>query len=785
MKSYFKFLSRNKAYTAIDVFGLAISMMFVVLIGCYTWQESHIDKQHSKADRMYYVGLNFDGHKSMGTHWYLQFILKDKFPEIETATGIYRNHRWLEYDGKQIETNCFFVDSTFFDIFDFKLIQGDPKTVLDNPSNIVVTPEYARKVWGEGDPMGKSIVFNIEEEPFIVAGVMEPMKNTALMTWDKKPVDMLLNFSMMKYVNGSLINPNMGNAAGSNLILLAKEGYDLTKKKQEYNDAVKKDYWILNLPEDNIHLEIFPFKDNYFDEASSAQVNFGDKKMIKLLFGVGIVILLFAIMNYINLTVALAGKRAKEMATRRLLGEERLQIMWRLIAESTILCIFSMLLGISLAFLMQPYASALLKTPIDIAGCINFTTIIFMIIVLLIMSLASGIIPALLLSSMKPIEAVKGSFRRKSNMVFSKIFIVIQNVATIVMIGCALTMYLQVRHLIEAPLGYNTEGIISIPFQYTERKQQDAELFRDELLKLSCVDKVSFSMGEPHNQGNNNTLTYEGKTISFQEFVVDTVFMDLFGLKLRKDNNEASVYFRHYLNRQALNELGIDENATDYTAFGSMIPIAGIVEDFKIGNVLTDQHPVRIITAKPFGDNVFIPWDINIKTTGDKQQALEQVKGVFEKVYSKELSDMVFETPFLSQQIEKDFDYQERLSTVLAIFALIAIMVSMLGLMAMSTYYVRQRSADIAVHKVMGGTSTEVMAKLVRPFMLYVLIAAVLSIPIIYYFMNDWLSQFSYRISIYWWIYAVAAILAIMICFASVVIQCYRAANTNPINSLK
>ncbi|MDE6786572.1 MAG: ABC transporter permease, partial [Muribaculaceae bacterium] len=217
MKSYFKFLSRNKAYTSIDVFGLAISMMFVVLIGCYTWQESHVDKQHSKADRIYYVGLNFNGDKSMGAHWYLQFLLKDKFPEIESATGIFRNSRWLNYDNKNIKTNCYFVDSTFFEIFDFKLIQGDPKTVLDNPSNIVVTQEYARKVWGEGDPMGKSIEFNVEEEPFVVAGVMEPMKNTAFMTWDKKPIDMLLNFSMMKYVNSSLVNPNMGNATGSDL----------------------------------------------------------------------------------------------------------------------------------------------------------------------------------------------------------------------------------------------------------------------------------------------------------------------------------------------------------------------------------------------------------------------------------------------------------------------------------------------------------------------------------------------------------------------------------------
>lgn len=782
MKSYFKFLSRNKAYTAIDVFGLAISMMFVVLIGCYTWQETHIDKQHSKADRMYCIGLDFNGDKTMGSHWYLQFLLKDKFPEIESSTALFRNERWLTYDDKPISTNCYFVDSTFYDIFDFKLIQGDPKTVLDNPSNIVVTQEYARKVWGDGDPMGKSIVFNEEEEPLVVAGVMEPMKNTAFMTSDKRPVDMLLNFALMKYVNWSLVDSSMANATGSEVIFLAKEGQDLTKKKKDYEEAIKKDYWILNTPGYDISFEIYPFNGIYFSEVSTWHRNSGDSKLIKLLFSVGIIILLFAIMNYINLTVALAGKRAKEMATRRLLGEGRMQIMWRLISESTVLCAFSMLLGIALAFLMQPYASVLLHTPIDIAGCLNAITISFILVVLLIMSLTSGIIPALLLSSMKPIEAVKGAFRRKSNMIFGKIFIVVQNVVTIVMIACAFTMYIQVRHMINAPLGYNTEGIICLPFLHTDEQETQSKLFKDELLRLPCVEKVSFSCGEPHGRGNNNTYTYEGRTLSFQVFECDSAFMDILGLKVIRDNHLA-LSTVDYINTQALNELGLEEDAPEYYYSGGILPIAGIVEDFQIGNILTAQHPIRIAVGKPFED--FWPWHVLIKIKGDEQQALEQVKEVFENIYSKEYTDAVFDTPYLSQKIAKDFEYPERLSTILTIFALIAIMISILGLTAMSTYYVRQRSLDIAVHKVMGGTSMEVMTKLVRTFMLYVVIAAVLSIPIIYYIMNDWLSQFKYRISIYWWIYASAALLAIVICFVSVVSQCRKAANTNPINSLK
>ncbi|MDE7421983.1 MAG: ABC transporter permease [Muribaculaceae bacterium] len=782
MKSYFTFLRRNKAYAAIDIFGLAISMMFVVLIGGYTWQEMHTDRQHSKADRMYWLGLNINGEKSKGSCWYLQFLLRDRLPEIENSTALFRLTLNLNLSDRKILTNCYMVDSTFYDIFDFKLIQGDPKSVFNHPNNIVVTAEYARKTWGDGDPIGKSIILVEDEQPLVVAGIMEPMKQTAFMTEDRQPVDMLVNFSMLKHINSSLVSTEMYNAGDANVIMLAKDGHDLINHKKEIEEAVKNDFWPLKLPGMDGHIEVYPFEESYFSEIIPRHANSGDRKLVSLLFGVGLVILLFAIMNYINLTVALVGKRAKEMATRRLLGEDRHHIMWRLILESTVLCAFSMLVGIALAFIMKPYASAVLNTPIDITGCVNAMTVSILILVLMVMSVVSGIIPALMLSAMKPIEAVKGELRRKSNMIFGKTFIVIQNVTTIVMVACALTMYLQVRHLIEAPLGYDPQGIVKIPIQFTENLANDAMLFKDELMKLSCVEKVSFSMGEPHQRGNNNTVTQDGRTISFREFVADSVFLDILRFNIKKELNHASG-IKHYLNMQAISELGLDDDATHYVLSGDRIPIAGIVSDFKIGNILSNQSPVRIIEAKPFED--FWPWNLLIKTTGDRQQAIERIKETFEKVYPKDLADSALEMPFLTQQIEKDFDYQKNLSTILTVFAIVAIILSILGLTAMSTYYVRQRSQDIAIHKVMGGTSTEVLTKLVRTFMNYVLIAAVISIPIIYYVMNDWLSQFSYRINIHWWIYASCALLAIIICFISVVSQCSKAANVNPINSLK
>jgi len=784
MKSYFNFLKRNKAYALIDVLGLALSMMFVVLIGCYWWQETHIDKQHAKADRMYLVGLNWGGNKgteiTLGSNWKIQPILKDKFPEIETSTAIVRNKRWLEHDGEQIQTNCFFVDSTFYDIFDFELLQGDRKTVLDDPRGVIVTPEYARKVWGDVDPMGQTIKFNDNEEPFVVTGVMAPMTNTMLMTYDRKPVDMLLNFNMMKYVNSSMVSEAMNNATGAEVVLVAKDGYNLAADSQKYHDGLKEHFWILKLPEDEIRLALVPFNEVYFSgfDSSSGNFNVGNPRLIKLLFATGIVILLFAIMNYINLTVSLAGKRAKEMATRRLLGEGRGSIMRRLICESTLLCALSFAVGVGFAILAKPYAEGLLGMPIDMVGCINVLTVSFAVFVILVMGLASGITPALLISSVKPLDAVKGGVKRKSNMVFGKVFIVLQNVCTIVMVASAIVMTMQVRHLINAPLGYSTHGILQIMYPWVEEKD---DAFVSELKSLACVDNVSLCWTAPLERGNNNTMTLDGRTISFQTFYGDSCYMDLIGLKVKKENHTTGTP-KVYINSTSLAELGIDENAVDFPYYEERLLISGIMEDFLIGDVLAHQNPVIVFIGKPGED--FGPWQILVKVNGDETIAEEQIADVFDRIYEHGKYS-AFNAQYLDQELEKIYEQQRNLSIIIAIFACIAVVISMLGLVAMSTFYVQQRSKAIAVRKVMGGSSASVLVRLVRSFMAYVGVASLISIPIIYYVMNDWLSQYSYRIDIYVWIYAVAIVQSLIVCFLSVVIQSYHAANANPIVALR
>ena len=288
MKSYFKFLRRNKAYTIIDVLGLALSMMFIIIIGAYTWQETHLDTQHTKADRMYVIGIDWGGDQiTTGSHWRMIRKLMDQFPEIESGTALVANSRTLEkMDGEPVVTEAVFVDSTFFNIFDFELLRGNKNTVLASPGSVAITEDYGRRIWGDEDPMGKTLVFNINEDPVIVGGIMAPLTNTSLRAQDRsKPIDMLIPFENIKHMNPSLYNENMGNALGAEVILLAKEGYDLSAKEQQYNDFAKDFYWLLSMPDQELKLKMIPFTEHYFSGYSNEQtLARGDGKMVKLLF---------------------------------------------------------------------------------------------------------------------------------------------------------------------------------------------------------------------------------------------------------------------------------------------------------------------------------------------------------------------------------------------------------------------------------------------------------------------------------------------------------------------
>src|SRR5574344_2263725 len=501
LKSYFKFLSRNRAYTVINVFGLSVSLMFVILIGVYTQQENCMGKMYSKAERIFALGCGIQGQVCEASHHNIQSKLLSRYPEIETTCGVARQDMLVNSPfGDKIVAKTFFVDYTYYRLFDFQLVEGDRNTELKEKNSVVLTEELAKTLFGDADPLGKVVTVN-NSIHLSVTGVTQKVENSIFAV-----SDMIVRFENVKYYNSSLINDGMSNATGASVFVLLKPHCELQSKTNDMLQYFKGFFWFYQMKDCANKVYLFPLSKLYFSKSFSCSgvTKRGDQKLVNILFGVGLVILLFAMMNYINLTVAQSGFRSKEMAVRRLMGSYRKDIILRLVLESILLCLLSLAIALLLASIFAPYTGQLLNTKLIMSNLLQPLAIAILVCFVLLIGVLAGIFPAVVISAAKPIEIVRGTFRRRAKMLYSKLFITFQNTITIVLIAVAFTMILQLHHLIKAPLGYDTHRLMVIE---NAGDSIQSSAFTNELKQLPCVRKVSACKGIPYDKGNNNTMT--------------------------------------------------------------------------------------------------------------------------------------------------------------------------------------------------------------------------------------------------------------------------------------
>lgn len=764
MKSFFKFLSRNKAYTAIDMFGLSVSLMFVILIAVYTVQELSTDSFHTKADRIYVLG----NEDTPATAAAIAYKVKERYPEVEKACPVVSKG----FDGmvvvsgeKKIKADPLFADSTFFDLFDFRLVSGSRSQALASEGYAVVSESFARKMFGADDPMGKPLLVG-DRIAVIVNGVVADMLHSALPN-----ADIILRWEQVRCVNPSLAPDLLDNAGGTTAFFLVKEDVDFSSRSEDMLGWFKTFFWIY---ERDIWKEVrlVPLSDFYFSGWGGGwPLNGGDRKFVLILMSVGLLILIFAVINYINLTVAQAGFRAKEMATRRLLGSTRGELFFRLILEATLLTFVSLALGILLATAAVPYVNELLQTRIEISALLSPGWLLAIVAAVLAVGGLSGLLPAVVVSAAKPIEVVRGSFRARTKMVFSKFFITFQNVITITMIAVSIGMVSQIKHMMDAPLGFRTTNLIACE-SWDEAKQN---AFIGELRQCATVKHVGKARGLPLLSSNNWTAIYEERNISFQQFLMDREAFDMLGLELLRDNKLSTKGW--FLNERALREMNLPQDANSFTLKGkNPISISGVVRDFHLKDIREDIRPVmfRFLEKDEPGQMVLV------EVEGDPFRAMREVKEIYEKVLGLD-----FEGQFMDQTLQDSFASQIRTAKIIIIFSIVAILISLLGLVAMSTYFIQQRSQEMAVRKVFGSSNGQVLSKLVFTFLSYVVIAFVFSVPIIWYVMREWLSDYSYRISLSPLIFLFAGLFCLLVSLVAVFVQSYRAANANPIDCIR
>ena len=770
-KTYLKFLSRNKGYTAIDLFGLSVSLMFVLIIAVYVWQELSTDQFQEKKERIYVVGN--EEVPCLGAA--IPYMMKERYPEIEKVCPIVfdqASNTLLESGETKMNAHVAFVDSTFFDIFSFRLLQGDPKNALVPTSSAVLTESFARKMFGTDEVIGRS--FSIDTLRFTVSGVVEDLKHSTI----PEDTEVLLTWRAVKEFNPSLAPDQLGNAGSTVCIALVHEGADLKQRADDMREWMKTFFWTY---ERDIWKEVRmeTLDDFYFSGwGSNWPLHNGDRRFVLVLMSVGILILLFAVLNYINLTVAQAGFRAKEMATRRLLGSSRMELFWRLMSESVLMCLAALLIAIWLAFVVESFANDLLQTRLDLTILFSPVWLGAILLFVLIVGGIAGWLPATVISNAKPIEVVRGTLRVKTKMTYSKVFITFQNFITIVMLSCSLVMIFQIRHMIHAPLGYNTKGLYWVEVYNMEASQQLA--LRDKLQSISGVVKVGRTQGLPMLGSNNNTCVYNDggikRNISFQQYPMDKECFDLLGLQVIRDNQLANP--RWYLNEEALRQMNLSQDAQSFAINDQEpIPIAGIVSDFREGNINQRIAPIMLRFLKP--DEAV--WVFLVQIEGDAYAVVNQMQDAYRELTGG--AEMYGD--FYDHTLQDTFQSQIRLAKIVGVFTVVAILISLLGLLAMSTYFIQQRSLEVAVRKVFGSDNRQILTQLIRTFLMYVVVAFVFAVPVSYYVMNNWLADYSYRISLNPLIFVIAGLFCLIISFLTVFYQSWHAANANPIESFR
>ncbi len=794
MKYFFRFLKNNPLYAVINVVGLALSLMFVILIGDYTYRQFSIDKWHKNHERIYVLGT--ENGNSLLSWPDCAHSLKDRYPEVEDVCCVYMHNGKIKHEDRVYEEaqgdnagNIMLADSNFFRFFDFKMIDGDRETALDSPEKCVVTESLAKALFPDGNALGQPLQIEGTRYVFVsddngdpydsslvytVSGVIKDLDKTVFLN----ETAVIANFERAPQVLGYRLRNDLmaSGPLGSTLsFLMLRPGASLEDKIEDLTS-----YCIESIPVFNFYgnrkAAIIPLDDLMFaPQNTGAGLQTGDKSLLGILLAVVLAILMFAVTNYINLTVANTGFRAKEMATRRLLGSDGLGISLELIGESTLMVFISFIIGGALALLLEDKVAVLFKGKIDILKDINFSTVSVSLLFIVLTGVISGIMPTVSLSRYKPIDVVKGSFRYHSKMVLSRIFIILQNVITMTMMAATLTILLQMSHLVKAPLGYNTENIFRVSSDNPEvmRNALKSQPFVQEIGSFSgtSLDGNYRSMSPRKDKDNNNLLVYLTTW--------DKEFIDIMGINLVKDNHLSGDV--KYINEELAGKLSLGDGESEVTwGDGKVMQVAGIFSNFHMTNILDPYQPF-LISVKDT-DEIEDP-NFMVKTNGDPLawkklcDLIKEVDGTTE--------DLDWKLQSVDDNIKASLNEEKNTMRIVSIFTGVAVLISILGFIGMSLFFIRQRRKEIGVRRIMGSTTNEVLSLLLTKFCAPLLVSFIFAVPLSWFIMDKWLESFSYRIGLSPWIFIASGAVSLLIAVVSIFFQTLHAAHSNPADAIR
>ncbi len=777
MKSYIRFLSRNKLYTAIMAVGLSVSLALVIIMTCFVWQNMRVNRHYPDQDRMYCIGQK----GTINSNGAMAETMVGGIPELECGTTII----CTSTDSQSLNGNSLdkkkhlAVEKTFFEMFPTKFLTGSPE-VFNGIENVIITEGLANE-YGGIDLIGKKLVLEDDEEEyeFTVSAIIEDFddtifENARFLINLKHP----LNHERMQV-------PLYKGMHGTSTVFKVREGIDedelRNKADKAFCAAIDIEY------DEDGHLSLTRLDKIYTSEDNDGEgtgFKKGNKELMTSFSIIVVFLLISAIFNYINLNVALTGRRSKETATRMLLGEDRKKVFSRSMVESLGFMAICMCAAFLIAHLSLPYINSLIESPIPIEIKLSREHAYMYILILGITALICGIIPASISLKFKPIEIVKGNWRYESKRIFSKVFIIMQNVIALIMIVVSLTMNAQIRHMINMPLNTDISDLYIARVFNSE--------FGKKLDELPFVEKHGITGGGPGRRVSLYGFKLDDEAETFVRINVcecDSSAFSIFGFKIVRDYGAASER-QIWITESAIRNLCMDPENPVFPVSGRWRlfedggQIAGIIEDVPFTSALNlDPDVAGIVVMEPL-DPLWSEYIIKMNNPSK-----ENIR-ILDKLCEEEVKDTnrhwaIKRYGYYPDIMEKVYEPMKKQTRMVTLFMVIAIMLSALGQIAMSTYYATEHEKEIGIRKVFGGTVESESRRNVQAYMSYCLIAVVIALPLSFWITGRYLETFVYRMQQSPWIYIAAVTALFALSLVSVLWQTLRAARTNPAEALK
>ena len=774
-------LVRYKEYSLINLVGLTISLACALMIFLWIDHQVSMDKFHKNGESIYMLRarLQFpDGRVAIDRSITspLAPALISEVPEIKDAVRItWMNRHIFTVGEKSFFENGFYADSTFFRVFSFDLINGDPTTVLNQPNSVAISEKLAIKYFGNTSVIGKTLNIRCnKDELFTVTGVFKDVPITSSLYFD-----FVLPFS--KYYQNNKTMMFWGNYDMMTFVLTGPNVNKTTLKDKMTGVLHKYDEWsrtnkvtIFGQSLEDMYL-YGDFKEGSIEKPSGIIV------YVKILILVALLIIILACMNYVNMATALATKRARETGVKKAFGSGRCSLVMQFIAESITLSLVSFVVSCGLVWLFLPGFNQLLQENIT---CTISNAVIKWIICLVpfITGLMAGIFPAFYLSSYKPVIALKRIYRPgKGNIQLRHALVVFQFVITIVFIISSIVVFRQLKYIRNKNLGLNKDNVVF--FNQNTQIPEHREAFKEELKKIPGVLSVSFTFNNPLNV--NSTLTCRSSKNPNEELFVSYMQVDhdftetlgievVMGRNLSSDSPAGANYV--LINQEMAKIMGFENPVGQIVKFGeSNFTVVGVVKDFHFNNLRVPITQMMMFCGLDRTDKVFV------KIKGEGMQ--ETIKAIETKFHGFE--NVPFEYSFLDEAYTKQYQAEQSMSKLLNLFTGIAIIISCLGLFGLALFTAEQRTREIGIRKASGANIGQVMLLLTKDFIKWIVISFIISSPIAFYILNTWLQGFAYRTSLSWWIFLLTGLITASIVLLTVSWLSWKVASQNPVEALR